>query len=820
MHIMRKHLLLMAASAVAVVASSAPLTPELALQRLNSSGPAKARSLHELVLAKTVSASSGKAGAYIFTHSDSKGFAILSADDAIAPVLGYSESGSIDVDNLPPALEWWIDQCSRKADYLQVLGKADVRINAPAGMQAVQPLCKTIWNQDAPYNDECPEIKGSKTPTGCVATSIAQAMKYFNYPDVGSGSITYVDPRTMATRKMDFSRTIFKWDKMIDDYAQGAYSADQAKAVAVLMKAAGHAVQMGYGLDASGAQSWRIPLALIEYFGYDKGTYYTERELYSSDEWTKLIYDNIKNVGPVIYSGTAIEGGHSFICDGYDGNGYFHFNWGWGGMSDGYYVLDSLLPGSQGIGGAGEGGFNYRQGAVLGMQKPADNTSVNYDRMKLYGTAHAEVSGGELVFSVVDGEYNIGSGMTFSGWGNASYRSINVNIGASFARTDSPESAVADVKGKLYIDATGNEMENVILGPYTFVQDARARFAIPAGLADGEYKVTLVSRQNNVENAPWLPVFAVCGAENHCILSVSGGTYTVRNVSGPVLEVQDCIFTSPLYVGRNAHLKCTFKNDSDTQITLSYVPVLLRNDAIQYQGDYMLVTVDPRKSVEKEMNLKLYTVGQDTGEGTYKLSFLNTVSGRLMGDFGDFEMTKITGSLKVVMESFEVSDAEKKSVAIADKTFDDVYVVKGAADVNIVLKYFVESGYLDSNLKMILAAYDAETGKFVNFPEPIFEEKPYIGTGHSGEAAVAIDMSGRNLATVYRVNAGYVVSGKTTGLGSMYFGFDISGVSDLESDTGCAEPVYFNLQGVRVDNPAKGQLLVRQTGSKVEKIVF
>lgn len=817
---MKKFISFMAAAAVVGAASAAPISPETALGRLNTGGPAKVRSMHDLRLAKTVVSAKGRAAAYIFVTPATTGFTILSADDAIAPVIGYSVNGKIDVDNLPPALEWWIGECARKAELLEAMGSQESRVKAPADWQSISPLCTTVWNQDAPYNDDCPEVKGSKAPTGCVATSIAQAMKYFNYPEVGIGSISYVDQRSYVKRNMDFSRTKFKWDMMLDDYKTGAYSESQASAVSKLMKAAGYAVQMGYGAESSGAQSHRIPQALVDYFGYDKGVYYTDRALYNYDEWSKMIYDNIKNIGPVIYDGTAIEGGHSFICDGYDGNGYFHFNWGWGGVSDGYYVLDSLLPGIQGIGGAGEGGFNYSQGAVLGMRKPVENSPVNYDRLKLCGTASASVSGNNLVFDVKDGEYNMVSGTIFSGWGNASFKPINVTIGVSFAKIDSPETSVMEVAGKLVNKVSGSEMDKIVIGAYSIISDCNAQFSLPTELADGDYRATLVCRQNTVDNAPWLSVRALWGYENYCLVNVSGGKYTVTNVEEPVLKVENCEFTTPLYVGRNAFLKCTFINETEELLSLSYVPLLLRDNEIQYSADYMIVTVDPGQSVEKEMKLVLYEVGQNTGEGTYTLAFMDAISGKILGPYGDYEMTHVSGSLKVSTESFEVEGANCQDVTIGDKTFKDTYVVSGTTDVNVVLKYLVESGYLDNNVKMVLAAYDNNTGRFVNYPEPIFEKKPYIGAGHSGEADVTVDMSGEDLTSLYRVNAGYVVSGRTTPLGTIYFKFDLSGVSEMEVDAVGEMPIYYNLQGVRIDKPSKGQIIVRQRGSNVEKIIF
>jgi len=159
---------------------------------------------------------------------------------------------------------------------------------------------------------------------------------------------------------------------------------------------------MGYGASASGAQSFKLVNAMVTYFKYSADAIYREREAYSTSAWTQMVYDNIRNVGPVIYDGRSIDGGHSFVCDGYDGNGYFHFNWGWGGMSDGYFLLDSLSPESQGIGGA-EGGFNYSQGAVFNMRKPDGNVTPDYDNMKVMGTVVPSLSGRDITFRASNG---------------------------------------------------------------------------------------------------------------------------------------------------------------------------------------------------------------------------------------------------------------------------------------------------------------------------------------------------------------------------------------------------------------------------------
>ena len=303
-------------------------------------------------------------------------------------------------------------------------------------MKPVGPLVKTKWNQSAPYNLYTPKISDVNTPVGCVATSFGQAMKYFNYPESGEGKKTY----KWGTRNLsiDFSRTKFEWDNMLDVYT-GDYTEDQAKAVSTLMRAVGYSVEMNYTANGSGAASYLIVRALVDYFKYDKSVDYYTRLNYSDDEWSRMIYNNLVNCGPVIYNGTSpLDGGHSFICDGYDGKGYFHINWGWGGVSDGYYALTALTPEIQGIGGS-MGGFNYSQDAVLGMKIPDADSPAEHPsgRVMQNGYTIATLNGKNLTLSV--------GGMSPSGWGNVGAYDISAYPGVIIEPVDGGEQI--DVKG-------------------------------------------------------------------------------------------------------------------------------------------------------------------------------------------------------------------------------------------------------------------------------------------------------------------------------------------------------------------------------------
>jgi hypothetical protein len=264
-----------------------------------------------------------------------------------------------------------------------------------AGKTAIEPLVETRWNQGSPYNLLCPMIDGTRTVTGCVATTMAQLM-YYHYThytpsgfaaaantDIPSYPIT-VEKKDHTTTSMTVGKldaTTFAWSDMTTTY--GKESTDAAKnAVAKLMQYCGSALHMMYGLNANGgssAYSEAIPFALKTYFGYDGGIQHCYRKNYSYTAWMDLIYGELAADRPVALGGQSTGGGHSFICDGYkydEDADYFHINWGWGGSSDGYFPLSVLNPDEQGIGGSSSlDGFSFGQDAVIGIQPPVDGNA-------------------------------------------------------------------------------------------------------------------------------------------------------------------------------------------------------------------------------------------------------------------------------------------------------------------------------------------------------------------------------------------------------------------------------------------------------------
>lgn len=799
----------------AVGLSASPLTPEQALMRLQSEGPVKTNSLSKssLKLAYTAKSQQGVASAYVFTPENGEGFTILSADDMAVPVLGYSFTERFDADNLPPALIGWLDQLGQRIENAQKENTYanSSKVYAPASMSAIAPLLKTTWDQEAPYNNLTPVMQGQHTPTGCVATAFAQVMNYFKYPQRGEGTITYTDKNTRRT--MTFTKD-FDWANMLDSYVPGQYNDTQAEAVAYLMKACGFSVEMNYDVEASGAISYKLVNAAVNYFKYDAGTYYTERENYSLDQWMQMIYDNLKNVGPVIYDGQSMIGGHSFVCDGYDGNGYFHFNWGWSGLSDGYYILDALNPESQGVGGS-EGGFNYVQGALLGM-KPATGEASRppLQNMKIFGNAVASLDNGVINFKAVDGGQ-------YTGWGNASYVDLNLSIGAIFSNLETGET-VSELKG--YLQFTAGGISSVVtLKPtgYWPAASANPSVTLPM-LPDGKYKVTIATRDNNVDDAPWQPIVTAYGNVNYCYLTVENGQASVTSASPAKLTFENSVINTPVYYGRNVRFVSTITNNSDMQLTVCYFPALARNGAVQYLGDFMLITVNPGETIEKTAFTTFYEYAYATnpGLGEYDFVFVDSSSGLILGQFGKYNLEMASGTLTLELDNFSIENAPQETVTYGSQTFKDAYVLNNLNTANILLDYTVTQGYFDTNLKIMGAKFNPDTNKFENFDNEVLNEIPFTGAGSTENVVVPLNCLELEEGFVYRLAAGYSFGSTTKSLGIIYFKLNSTGVEIIDADASDILPVYYNLQGVRINEPVKGQLVIRKLGSKTDKIIF
>ncbi len=307
---------------------------------------------------------------YIFNF-DGGGFVIVPGDDALMPVLGYSLVNDCPGIGLNPDFDSFMEGYAEQVRYVrshsveateevsgmwEYYSEADISQHADGKDVVVSPLLTCMWNQDYPYNMLCPENSsgpGGHVYAGCVATAMSMVMDYWRYPLQGNGSHGYTwDPYGYISA--DFGATEYNWNQMMNkmdpDYSD----------VALIQFHCGVAVEMMYSPNGSGAYSSDVPPAIKNYFSYSQNAQYVKKENYSPSGWVNLLKGQLDQKQPMYYSGFTGKGGHAFVCDGYDDNDYFHFNFGWGGSSNGYYSLTNV------------NGFHLGQGAVINFV-PGDN---------------------------------------------------------------------------------------------------------------------------------------------------------------------------------------------------------------------------------------------------------------------------------------------------------------------------------------------------------------------------------------------------------------------------------------------------------------
>ena len=285
----------------------------------------------------------------------------------------------------------------------------------------VAPLIEARWGQEAPYNTLCPSYKNNQAPTGCVATAMTQVMYHHKWPKNGSGKIELYE--SSRTEVIDFANTTYEWDLMTPIYSSLSSEAE-CNAIATLMYHVGRSVNMMYG-DASGAVTAEAARALATYWKYDKAIIHRDRQYYTIAEWERMIKEEIDNNRPIIYHGHSPEGGHAFVLDGYNSDGYVHINWGWNGMSNGYFMLHALTPEKQGTGGFA-GGYNTGQGAIFGIQPNVGNkTTIEITAQGFTIPSSITYRTGEIISTVVTGIANAGWNNTTFGMGYMIHDSID-----------------------------------------------------------------------------------------------------------------------------------------------------------------------------------------------------------------------------------------------------------------------------------------------------------------------------------------------------------------------------------------------------------
>ncbi|MBQ8694526.1 MAG: C10 family peptidase, partial [Bacteroidaceae bacterium] len=358
----------------AVTAIAGPVEPEKALEIANSfwrSVPGLKQS-ELLLLPVGPSKSAGRDGVqtadaqyYLFTPEDKSGFVIVSGEDCLSPVVGYSTTAC--AGEMPPALVDWLADYSNFVDDVRAGIVEPIRTTATVGTR-IEPMLQTSWNQSAPYNNYCPEVNGQRTPTGCTATAAAQVMKFHNWPEKPTKEISWYNNINGTTETIDITQNTYKWSDMLNHYRSG-YTAEQADAVARLMVDVGKAIKSVYAISGTSSSDIQVARALVDVFDYSPDIRVYKRNECTYDEFISIIRENLEARQPLLYSGQAQSyvAGHAFVCDGIDENNLLHIDWGWDGAYNGYFDMGSMAPGGSGIGG-GQDRYNVAQSIVANIR--------------------------------------------------------------------------------------------------------------------------------------------------------------------------------------------------------------------------------------------------------------------------------------------------------------------------------------------------------------------------------------------------------------------------------------------------------------------
>ena len=774
-------------------AYSSPLTPEAALARIQNSGSHRLPGAFATSpkLNAVIPSASGEAAIYAFESSVSDGFVLLSADDMAPAVLGYSTESNFDIDNLPPALNYWIEEYAKQIAVLQVYdNNMELGYSRLPEWPSISPLIQTRWDQGRPFNNLSPKKNGTTCKAGCVATAMGQVMKYHEFPERGEGRVAYKVDGISGNLKLDFSEVTFDWANMLDIYDWGKYSDKEANAVATLIQACGYSVEMTYGTASSGAAPSKLVNALISYFGYDPSLAYYHRSSYEYNDWASMVYENVSNGMPVLYDGLRDSGGsHCFVCDGYDGNGYFHFNWGWAGLSDGYFLLDALNPSAVGAGGD-IGGYNFEQHAVMGIKPLQEGQTPGIPDMALTmrGFLQGSINGNNLNFSLSGDEYN--------GWELSNGHTGRFNGYIIVSTDDDPTFIPVEVP----LDAIRNVyLERAHYYPYNVSRQPTVALA-GLNLKEGtRYKFTFASQCTEIdgkevpeEDIAVSPMLHKIGYANHVFVTKTAQGYEVETLPLARFDISNLQIVGGLYYGCDVASSAVITNNSDTQLSRG-IGIVLEDASgkTRFNGDNIMLTLSPGETITYEWAYSLSASGNQTI--TQPTEFYMRLYDFSTGMYypGD--------RIPVTMQPAPPKPQLDYSVTIDNATLKNgVYMVSDPNNIKVTLNLKVIDGYYNYPITLYTCEFiDAQTLATI-FGTSFDGHLPAMNTDDEVSLSTIISFPDALLDMRYYIVPIYRYNGKAQWLTDNLtcFMVESAGISDITDDT--ESITVYNLQGIKV----------------------
>lgn len=808
----KRTLLFYALAFISLCASAAILSPGDALKRVsavNGRFNVAARNSAPIPVA-TISSDDGNPALYVF-DSPSGGSLFVAASDAVTPLLGYTVSGSFSLPDTAEGLSWWLEEYAAQIRLAECGGAS--RLSAPSyplDWEFIPPMVKSKWNQMAPFNKDLPSPNYA---TGCVATAMAQIMYFWRYPVVGHGenSYSFLNPFFQYEKvSMDFSALPFDWDNMLDVYTEGNFSQTQASAVAYLMKACAVSANTTFG----GSSSTQVELAATAFptfFGYDSSIQSLKRNDFTATEWATILYDQLKNVGPVLYTGNSLYNfAHAFVADGYDGAGYFHINWGWSGLSDGYFLLDALNPPVQSTGGSQYGGYNFSQGMIVNIRPSQGSPSYRPEAaLSLLGNLSGSVSGSTLTLAL--SQANPGNIIN-----NSLVEVADPVFGVSCRNLDSDEVVVIPVD-EVLLGGQSAKVDTIPPGGYVFL-DFAAKVNSLASLPDGRFEVALVWKSGDGD---WQR-FIMSGVGNdYVFLTRSGDLFSVENLPLPRFSILKAELLTPLFLRNPVEIRFTLSNDTDYELTQSIIPQLYYNGKLNFEANTQLVSV-PAHTVQ-DVTL-VYSFGAMPGAtsptptrpreytlGAFDYSVLldayysmGEYGDSYYGDLGTVSMSSPGNNTSFQLQSLSIANASEVSE-------DLVYGVDSFSDIEVSVSLEAVNGFMASPVYIYVREFDPVSG---SLSDVVYQRtSSSLAFAYAGEVATfssSLDLSGFDTSSIYEATVCYMNQNDMVTLGSVHFGAS-SGVGSVSDDFVPVSVEFFDLAGRRVASPSRGIFIVRST---------
>ena len=609
---------------VAIQLFAAPVDPEKALEIANDFW-AKNVSLKKNIQSRLVAAegalkassrtasSKEQASYYVFTGTDNNGFVIVSGDDRLNPIVGYSTSAVSG--EMPPALTAWLGEYSQYVNDVRAGKVVTVQRNARQASAAIEPMLVTAWDQDKPYNNMCPILEnGKRGYTGCGNTATAQVMRFHKWPASPIADVEWQSNITGETEFCELKSHVYDWDNMLYNY-KSEYSEEQGNAVALLMADLGMATQSEYQTEGTGCIDPDIAYALVHVFNYSPELTVAIRSDYTYEEYIALIRENLNNRQPIVYCGYGqdFSDGHAFVCDGIDENDLLHIDWGWDGKFNGYFDIASMEPNGNGIGGFSDR-YNVGQRAIVNIKPRAEGEVNKGGTLTLAGMTAYDMESKEEVDELnccfEDGMVEVG--VSF-GIGNASHSDVEGHIGIGILDKDGNPARDIEFSDVIRYQRSLEEMhENV----YAFgVSNVEGRDEY---LPVGKYVVCVFFMNTEEEDIEYMR-----GAYNGLVLEVTENGVTL---SSPMPNYELDKFHTvkmPKHSDGEFVFNATFANNSKVNRTVVLVPVINRyEDGVKVESEQMTDAAVALELLDVNNVIATFTIpGAFAQSGTYTVSF-------------------------------------------------------------------------------------------------------------------------------------------------------------------------------------------------------